>query len=362
MTQKADMNLINPSTGLYETYHLQTEPDMIYGWARQKSTAYAVGDVVRLSALDVSKKLVCVKEGTSGIGALTISSTAEGALVTDGSVTWIVDSFADGNYDAIHQNGIARGADLTAYWQSGHMSTNIRAGKFVGMHIGDYITKTVNLPAITYTDKSGVAQSQAAQTFTDVKWLAGAFDPHLNCGETKTTTHHVLIIPASTLQRNVIMNPTNTTEGGYLGSDMWRVHMPNWTTAIKNAFGSDHVLMHQELLTNTVNATATSGAGMGTTGTASATAWVNVEANIPNEQMVYGGRVFGSAADCGDFPCQLPLYALKCSHLSGVGWFWLRAVSSVSGFCAGGQKGEASNTRASNTSPNGGIRPYFLYY
>lgn len=361
MTQKADMNLINPSTGLYETYHLQTEPDMIYGWARQKSTAYAVGDVVRLSALDVSKKLVCVKEGTSGIGELTLSSTAEGTLITDGTCVWQVDSFADGNYDAAHQNGIYRGADITAYWQSGYMSTNIRAGKFVGMHIGDYITKTVNLPAITYTNNSGTQVTQAAQTFSNVKWLLGAFDQHLHCGDTETTAHHVLIIPASTLQRNVPMNDTNTTEGGYLGSKMWTEQMPLWATGIKAAFGEAHVLSHRELLTNAVNATGASSAGAGWVGAATGWVWTTVLVNIPNETMVYGGMVFSSSGfDVGDFPRQLPLYALKCSHLDDRSWFWLRAVASASRFCVAATNGGAGCLDASNSHATGGIRPYFL--
>ena len=360
MAQKAEMNLINPSTGVYETYHLQTEPDMIDGWARKESTAYNVGDVVRISALDVNKKLVCVKAGTSAAGNISLASTAEGVLVTDGTVTWQVDSFADGDYSAEHGNGIYRGADITAYFNGGLMSTNIAAGKFVGVHIGDFITKSVTLPAITYTDKAGTEQTQAAQTFTNVKWYVAAIDPHIHCGDIETTAHHVLLIPASTLQRNVKMNPTDDTTGAYTGSDMWRVHMPNWANAIKTAFGSGHVLKHRELLANAINATAPSGAGAGWVGTASGWAWTDVEVNIPNEQMIYGGRVWGSGFDGGDFPRILPLYALKCRHLGDRIWFWLRAVASALAFALAGDGGDASCLGASTSVSNGGVHPYFL--
>ena len=327
---------------------------------RKANTAYVVGDIVFHNALAVSQKLVCVKAGTTANSALTLSSTDEGAYITDGTAAWVIDSLADGNYSAGHGNGIYRGADITAYWDSGLMSANIAAGKFVGIHIGDFITKSVTLPAITYTNKAGVEQTQAAQTFTNVKWLVAAIDPHIHCGDTETTAHHVLLIPASTLQRNVKMNPTNDTTGAYTGSDMWRVHIPNWASAIKTAFGSGHVLKHRELLANAINATAASGAGAGWVGTASNWAWTDVEVNIPNEQMIYGGRVWGSGFDGGDFPRILPLYALKCSHLDDRSWFWLRAVASASHFALAIYTGNAACTGASYSLSVGGVRPYFL--
>lgn len=343
---------------------LQTEPDKIYGWARKENTAYSVGDVLRISALDVNKKLVCVKAGTSASGALTLASTEEGVLVTDGTVTWQVDSFADGNYSAEHGNGIYRGADVTAYFESGLLSTNIAAGKFVGVHIGDYITKTINLPAITYTDKAGTEVQQAAQNFNNTKWYIAGIDSHLLAGDgSGTTAHHVVLIPDRALQRNVPMNPTNDTTGGYLGSDMWRIHIPNWAAAIKAAFGESHVLQHRERLSNAINATAASGAGSGLVGASTGLVWTDVEVNIPNEQMIYGGRTFGSSYDCGDFPVQLPLFAMK-QYIGGDdrSWYWLRAVASVSTFAVADGSGGASAYGASDAAAHGGIRPYFLLY
>ena len=261
---------------------------------------------------------------------------------------------------AAAHNGIFRGKDLTEYWNSGQMSQDIQAGNFENIYIGDYIIKTVNLPAITYTNKSGTSVTQAAVTYENVKWLIAAIDPHLHCGDTETTAHHVLIIPASTLQRNVSMNPTNDTTGAYLGSDMWKIHMPNWATAIKNAFGATHILKHRELLSNAINATAASAAGSGFVGTASGWAWTDVEVNIPNEHMIYG-KVFGSSGhDAGDFPRMLPLYALKCSHLDDRSWFWLRDVASASHCCRAYSSGDAHYHGAADSHGGGGIRPYSL--
>jgi len=157
------------------------------------------------------------------------------------------------------------------------------------------------------------------------------------------------------------MNPTNDATGAYVGSDMWTKIMPIWTAAIKAAFGSDHVLSHRELLANAINTTDQSTGG-GMTGKSSNWAWTTVEgANIPNEAMVYGGSVFGSGYDVGDFPRMLPLYALKCNHLEDRSWFWLRAVASSSRFANAGHSGYASYNDAALSYAIGGVRPYFLY-
>ncbi len=265
-------------------------------------------------------------------------------------------------HSAAMHNGLYRGKDLTEYMESGQMSLDIANGDFSKIYIGDYVIKSVTTAATTYTNKSGTAVTQAEATYSNVKWLVAAIDPHLHCGDTETTEHHVLFIPASTLQRDVKMNPTNDTTGAYVGSDMWTKIMPIWTAAIKEAFGAGHVLSHKELLANATNTTVQSTGG-GMTGKSSSWAWTTVEgANIPNEAMVYGGSVFGSGYDVGDFPRMLPLYALKCNHLEDRSWFWLRAVASSSGFAAAGNNGAAYCGDASSSDASGGVRPYFLYH
>ena len=63
---------------------------------------------------------------------------------------------------AAAHNGIYRGKDLTSYFDSGDMSTAIANGTFENIFIGDYITKSITLPAITYTDKAGDEQTLEA--------------------------------------------------------------------------------------------------------------------------------------------------------------------------------------------------------
>lgn len=344
MAVKSEVYIPNPLTGAQEIHHFETELAQI-----EDMTSFAQALNKKSDAASMRSHL-----GVPDNSAATESAAGLMPAVDKVKVNNIVHS-------AEAHNGIFRGKDLTSYFNSGQMSTDIANGKFDDIYIGDYITKTVNLPAITYTDKAGTEKTQAAQTFNNVKWLVGAIDPHIHCGDAETTAHHVLLIPASTLQRNVSMNPTNTTEGGYVGSDMWRVHMPNWANAIKTAFGAAHVLKHRELLTNAVNATAASAAGVGWVGTTSGWAWADVEVNIPNESMIYGHHWGSSGHEGGDFPRMLPLYALKCGHLDDRSWFWLRTVSSASRFADANSYGIANSLGASDDLGPGGILPYFLF-
>ena len=309
VVRKSRYRLPNPTTGKMEIHHLETELSQLTDLA-----AFSKGVLAGGTSAEKIRELI-------GAEAL-IPNTA-----------------------AAH-NGIYRGEDLTSYFTSGQMTTDIAKGDFSKIYIGDYIIKSVTVNGTTYNN---------------VKWLVAAIDPLICCGDTQTTAHHVLLIPSSTLQRNVQMNPTNTTEGGYLGSDMWKTQIPLWVTGIKAAFGDAHVLKHRELLSNAVNATAASGAGAGWVGTASGWAWTDVEVNIPNENMIYGAPVFSSSGfDTGDFPRILPLYALKCSHLDDRSWFWLRNVASASYFCYASYYGYAGYDGASHSNATGGVRPYFL--
>ena len=79
---------------------------------------------------------------------------------------------------------------------------------------------------------------------------------------------------------NQRMNATNTTEGGYVGSEMDKTGLEQAKQIINAAFPG-HVLPINLYLTNAV-----------TNGKVSAGAWFNREVFLMNEQMVYGGSIF----------------------------------------------------------------------
>lgn len=249
------------------------------------------------------------------------------------------------NYGAFH-NSIYRGKDLTSYFASGEMSKAIANGTFKDIYIGDYITKNIVVGGTTY----------------QVKWEVADIDYFYKSGDASCDTHHVVLLPSKTVLVNTKMNDTNTTEGGYVGSKMWKETIPAVVTGIKAAFGADHVVKHRELLTTKVSTTAQSAAGAGWTGSSTEWAWTNVEANIPTEPMIYGGAVFGSAGyDVGNGDKQLAIFKFKKFCSPDRLWFWLRAVASASRFCGASENGLAAYADASDSGSDGGCRPYFLF-
>lgn len=336
------MNLPDGAGGFSE-YHPKTDLGQIVDIVRQPNTAYTLGDVRYSDLLVIPKKFVCVKAGTTGIGKLTGANLAEGAIITDGGVVWMVDSLADGIYTAEHKNGIVRGADITDYWNSGYMSANIQAGKFVGMYLDDRIKKTATIDGVTYSDKN---------------YLIGDFDYHLHCGDTETTNHHILMVSEECLG-TARMNSSNVTTGGYMGSEMWTTTIPKYAAGIQAAFGSEHILSHRELLTDQVNTSAASMAGAGYTGCSNHWAWASVLVNIMNEAMTYGTPAFSSSFyDIGDCNMQIALFRhCKARSFTRAQWNWLRAVAYSPNFAIAYRVGYSDYYSASYA---GGVRLYFL--
>lgn len=241
-------------------------------------------------------------------------------------------------------NSIYRGKDLTDYFSSGQMSTDLAKGNFSNIFVGDYIIKTVTIDGVTYEN---------------VKWIVMHINYHLHEGDTETTQNHVVLMPEERLGTRQ-MNGSNITSGGYTSSAMWTVHIPKVVTGIENAFGARHVLEHRELLTNAMDGNQRSSAYYGWSGASSNWIWVSVKANLANEAMVYGAPVVSSSFfDTGE--CNTQLAAFKLNHgliCSKRYWWWLRSVASSTNFCGVAAGGDAGRGDASYSG--GGVRPYFL--
>lgn len=204
--------------------------------------------------------------------------------------------------------------------------TAISSGKFTDLYIGDY------------------------WTINGVNYRIAAFDYYLNCGDTSCTTHHAVIVPDTCLY-NHVMNDTNITTGGYVGSKMYTEGLEQAKNTIKSAFAG-HVLSHRVYLTN---ATAN--------GRPSAGAWCDSEVDLMCEEMVYGGGIFRPTSDGTNVPSnyrveksQLPLFAHEPSRICNRATWWLRDVVTASNFALVDNNGYANYYYASDSF---GVRPAF---
>ncbi len=208
----------------------------------------------------------------------------------------------------------------------------IEAGTFDDLWIGDY------------------------WTIGGVNWRIADFDYFLKSGDKECTKHHVMIVPDTVLY-TARMNASNTTDGGYVGSEMYKTNLAQAKTTINNAFGASHILSHREYLTNAVSG-----------GKPSAGSWYNSTVELMSEQMVYGGKVFAPTSDGSTVPyvytvakSQFNLFRLRHDMTIAKGtdraWWWLRDVVSGAYFANVNNNGGASNNSASNSGS--GVRPAF---
>lgn len=222
-------------------------------------------------------------------------------------------------------NAIYRGKNLGTAVTTAQYNA-IKAGTFEDLYIGDY------------------------WVINGVNWRIAAFDYYLNCGDTSCSTHHAVIVPDTCLY-NHVMNDTNITTGGYVGSKMYTEGLEQAKTTIKAAF-SGHVLSKRVYLTN-----ATSN------GRASAGAWCDSEVDLMCEQMVYGSGIFSPVSDGSTVPAnyrveksQLPLFQHDPSRITNRATYWLRDVVTAALFAFVDSGGYASYFSASHS---GGVRPAF---
>ena len=160
-----------------------------------------------------------------------------------------------------------------------------------------------------------------------------------------------------------LMNDTNVTTGGYVGSKMYKTVLPVYAAALQTAL-NNHILSHRELLTTAVSTTGNSNAGAGITGYASNWEWKDCLVKLMSEIQVYGSTVLSSSFyDTGCDNIQFPLFRLAPNlKVAGLGhngsrwWYWLSAVVSAAAFAYCSVIGDSCRSDAAG---DGGVRPYF---
>lgn len=310
------------------------------GTISAKQTELPVATTAKAGIVKPDGTTVTVQaDGTIAAKQSEIATTAKAGLVKPDGVTLsigtdgllkVLGAGLNGTVEknAGAHNSIFRGKNLGTSVTAAQYAA-ISAGTFDDLFIGDY------------------------WVIGGVNYRIAAFDYYLRCGDTDMNTHHVVIVPDSNLY-NHVMNDTNTTEGGYMGSKMYTEGLNQAKTTIKAAF-PNHVLKHRVYLTNAVS-----------NGKPSAGAWCDSEVELMNEQMVYGGAVFMPGCDGTTVPTnyrveksQLPLFAHRPDLISNRLAFWLRDVVTAAYFAYVDDDGFASYTLASNSF---GVRPAFSIF
>lgn len=226
----------------------------------------------------------------------------------------------------INHCNVFRGKNLGGGVSSAQKAA-IKDGSFDNLYIGDY------------------------WTINGVTWRIADMDYFLRCGDTEFARHHLIIVPDTQLYTGK-MNETHTTEGGYVGSLMYREGLDQAKTTIATAFG-DLVTTHRDYFCNAVS-----------NGRPSGGAWFDSTVELMSERMVYGNAVFAPVSDGSTVPSnyatcksQLALFRMAPRYITNRQWYWLRDVVSAAGFAYVDGYGGASCNGAGYVY---GVRPYFV--
>lgn len=258
-----------------------------------------------------------------GVKTVTVENL-QAALKASINALWGIMPDGAGSHNAIYR-GKRLGTSVTAAQYAA-----IKAGTFSDLYIGDY------------------------WTVNGVNYRIAGFDYYYNTGDKPCISHHAVLVPDTTLYE-AQMNTTNTAEGGYVGSAMYKTNLARAKTTIKAAF-SGHVLSHRVNLTNAIKENYASGG-----------AWCDSEVELMNQYMLHGTAIYGLQSPVGTTmpysytveTSQLPLFQHEHSRICCGQQYWLRDVTSFNSFAVVYSGGDAGFNK---TSEPFGVRPAFAIY
>lgn len=268
---------------------------------------------------------------------------------------------------------IPRCKDITSYFTDGTLWNRISGTgyphAYYDIQPGDYIDmgRTITCPNIQQ-DTYGTVGSRYV-TVVSLGGLRG------NGDSSAVTYNHLVMVPGQGLGGSQHfgrhrMNPTNTTEGGYVGSQMFTDILGAVVSAGSVATGAtinqqlyyvfgSHLKTTRELLSNAVGTSLYNRSGSAT-GASSGWAWTSVQACLMSEVEVYGSVVWSSSAyDTGSACKQFELFAQSKAAINNrSAYYWLKDVASSSFFARVSDYGFANCYSASDASYF--VRPRFI--
>lgn len=148
------------------------------------------------------------------------------------------------------------------------------------------------------------------------------------------------------------MNSSDTTQGGFAGSDMFKNTLPKLVSQLKADWG-DHLLEFNEFLST----------GIDLNGAPNIGAWFKVQASLMNTTQVFGAptqysnNANGEKYNVGNENSILPLFKLKPSDRNTGYYWWLRDIYNSQDFAGVDYDGSA---RWHVAYYDYGVRAFFL--
>ena len=263
--------------------------------------------------------------------------------------------------------------DITSYVTDGTLWQRLNGTNgfklYEDLRVGDYIK--MSRPISAY-ERTGQYQTTGSQYVT----IAG-IDTLMYKGDQGSgiNYHHLVMVPGQGFGGTQHfgrsrMNATNTSAGGYVGSEMnattiGAVASSGSTAATASInqqlyaeFGT-HLKTIRALLSNSINTSGVNRFGTAD-GCSNNWAWTSVQAVLLSEIECYGSIVWSSSGfDTGEANKQLPLFAYSESARNNRGaYYWLKDVASAVRFCTSSSNGTSASYAASNADTF--VRPRFV--
>ena len=246
--------------------------------------------------------------------------------------------------------------DITAEFDAGIVSQDIANNDFSKYSLGNYIKKTITIPAY----KNGT--NDIPDTTVTVRIVFAHFNlfysgelpdvgtPYIEDNFSNTITPHIACIICDL--PNCAMNPSNTTEGGYLNSYMQSTFLSGRVITALSGVGitiSDHLVNHKKLLTNSIKNNGINRCGA-PNGCSNNWEWKDEYISLMSEIQLFGSIVWSSSGfDTGEANEKLAIFNfIRPNKLFGNKNIWLRDIASAADFTDLSGYGDASALYASN--------------
>ena len=303
-----------------------------------------IGDLSGLKTTAKNNIVAAVNEILANAGTLSSLKTTTKDSIAN-AINELVERTQILTYNnAWAHNSVYRGKNLgTAL--TAEQSAAIRNGTFEDIYPGDYWTTPI--PAYSWTDSDGKVHNEPAQGTR--RWYVMGLDYfYKNYIHIKFTSHHAVVVPESTQLTitGATMYATETTAGGYAGSEVFTKHLKKWEELLKAIFGDDHLLRYSMSVCNAVTDGKESG-------------WITVSNRICD--LLTRSMVCVSKPNALFTP--LPGFFFNPHEITG-GWAyaWLQDAYDSKDFYVLNNTGGITHYHAVNSEGYGYIRPFFLLH